>query len=267
MLKLEQILENMWADYISFNPQAQRVYETLTQKGEVILNDHIALRTFNLSPLGLEGLASYFKSQGYQEKGEYHFEQKKLFAKHYEHPNSHLPKIFISELLVDQMSAETQAILKNLVAQVSSEFLSRDDISLAGRPWQVTQEQFKQLAKESEYAAWVAAHGFRPNHFTVNVNALTKFNSLQELNEFLISKGFELNQSGGLIKGTPAELLEQSSTMAEEVEVQFADGPMQVPGCYYEFAKRYALADGHLYTGFIAKSADKIFESTHAKTR
>ncbi len=29
-----------------------------------------------------------------------------------------------------------------------------------------------------------------------------------------------------------------------------------------EFARRYPAADGRLYSGFVAKSADKIFEST-----
>ncbi len=39
----------------------------------------------------------------------------------------------------------------------------------------------------------------------------------------------------------------------------------QVPSCYYEFAKRYKDAKGKLYQGFVAASADKIFESTNKK--
>ncbi len=38
----------------------------------------------------------------------------------------------------------------------------------------------------------------------------------------------------------------------------------EIPSCFYEFAKRYPQADGELYTGFVAASADKIFESTNA---
>jgi hypothetical protein len=37
----------------------------------------------------------------------------------------------------------------------------------------------------------------------------------------------------------------------------------EIPTCYYEFARRYPLADGRLYQGFVAASADRIFESTH----
>jgi hypothetical protein len=72
-----------------------------------------------------------------------------------------------------------------------------------------------------------------------------------------------LNKAGGVIKGTPEQFLEQSSTMAVPVHVKFTDGTFEIPGCYYEFAKRYALPNGKLYTGFVAASADKIFESTN----
>jgi hypothetical protein len=108
----------------------------------------------------------------------------------------------------------------------------------------------------------VAAFGFRPNHFTVLVNRLRTFQGLEALNAFLKENNYSLNSAGGEIKGTPGERLEQSSTVAEAVKVAFADGELSVPSVYYEFARRYPLPDGRLYQGFIAKSADKIFEST-----
>jgi len=46
------------------------------------------------------------------------------------------------------------------------------------------------------------------------------------------------------------------------VDVEFQEGKFSVPSCYYEFAKRYNGADGKLFSGFIAGSADRIFEST-----
>ena len=82
---------------------------------------------------------------------------------------------------------------------------------------------------------------------------------------FLIIKlnGFILNNSGGEIKGTPSDLLQQSSTIADKVNVKFLEGQFEVPCCYYEFAQRYPDSTGQLYNGFIEKSADKIFESTN----
>ena len=60
----------------------------------------------------------------------------------------------------------------------------------------------------------------------------------------------------------PADLLEQSSIKAGMVSFKFIEGQFEIPGCYYEFARRYPDADGKLYSGFVAKSADKIFQST-----
>ena len=51
--------------------------------------------------------------------------------------------------------------------------------------------------------------------------------------------------------------------MADKVKVYFGSSAIEIPSCYYEFAKRYPEANGNLYQGFVAKSADKIFESTN----
>lgn len=119
-----------------------------------------------------------------------------------------------------------------------------------------------QLSEESEYAAWFYVFGFRANHFTVSINALKKYNDIHRVNDLLTKNGFVLNTSGGEIKGTPADLVQQSSTLADSVNVKFIEGSFEVPCCYYEFAQRFSDSEGHLYNGFVAKSADRIFEST-----
>ena len=253
----------MWNDYCALNPAAKKIYDVFTAEGEVVLNDHIALRTFKHPRLGLEAMAETFKGLGYREVNDYHFKQKKLYAKHYEHPNDKNPKIFISELLVDQLSPQAQQAIESVVEQIPDQVTARPDFSYSGRTWKLTHKTYEMLAAESEYAAWVSAIGFRPNHFTVYVNHMKNYNTIEKVNQFLESKGFILNASGGKIKGTPGELLEQSSTMAELVKVNFEEGTFEVPGCYYEFARRYAGTDGKLYQGFVAASADKIFESTN----
>ncbi|MDP5190382.1 DUF1338 family protein [Rheinheimera baltica] len=53
--------------------------------------------------------------------------------------------------------------------------------------------------------------------------------------------------------------------MADLHPVQFSDGMATIPSCFYEFATRYPMTNGLLYTGFVAASADKIFESTNAR--
>ena len=52
--------------------------------------------------------------------------------------------------------------------------------------------------------------------------------------------------------------------MADKVVVNFTDGDVEIPSCFYEFARRYPMDNGQLYTGFVAASADKIFESTNS---
>ncbi|MFP5519511.1 MAG: DUF1338 domain-containing protein [Bdellovibrionia bacterium] len=262
-MTLNQLLEEMWTDYCTLNPAAKRIYDLLRAEGETVLNDHIALRTFNHPHLGIESLASYFKQLGYVEKNDYHFVEKKLYAKHYEHPDETQPKIFISELLLEKMSPRVQELLTPLIQAVTEDHKKDPRFSMMGRPWKLNYATYEELAKESEYASWVAAYGFRPNHFTVNINALKKFTDITTLNEFLKKAGYRLNASGGEIKGSPEDYLEQSSTMASEIPVTFNDGVHSIPGCYYEFAKRYPLNTGKLYQGFVAKSADKIFESTN----
>ena len=97
----------------------------------------------------------------------------------------------------------------------------------------------------------------------MSIDYLKKFEGVAEVNTFLKENGYQLNSSGGEIKGTPEQLLEQSSILADHVEVQFSEGLETIPGCYYEFARRYPDANGNLFSGFIAGSADKIFESTN----
>jgi hypothetical protein len=263
-MTIQKLLDMMWKDYCEINPSAKKIYDLLTAEGETVLNDHIALRTFNHPRLGIKSMAREFEKLGYvMAKTDYHFIEKKLYARHWEHPDETQPKIFISELELEKVSPFVRDTVNKLVDLLPDSAILSETFSLCGRPWDISHKLYTELAKESEYASWVAAHGFRPNHFTVFINPLKKFNDILALNKYIMSKGFPLNKSGGEVKGTPTDYLEQSSTMASEVPVKFSDGTFNIPGCYYEFAKRYPMANGKLYQGFVATSADKIFESTN----
>lgn len=257
------LFQSLWNDYIQrLCPSAEKVHHLL-QEDEPLINDHIALRTFNVAPLGIATLAQPFLDAGYKPCGDYEFESKKLVAKHFEHPDPKQPKVFISELKVNECSDELQAIVAKLVAQVDSNKLSGPDFLYGGRLWDLSFADYQVLAKESEYASWLAAHGYGANHFTVSVNQLNAFSEVKGVNDYLRESGFSINEFGGEVKGSPEVLLEQSSTMADKVPVQFTEGREIVPGGFYEFAKRYPMSNGELYPGFVAASADKIFESTN----
>lgn len=262
--KLDTLFDHLWQDYIAITPSAHKIHALLGEYGEII-NDHIALRTFNLEKVNLEKISAHFLALGYEEKGQYHFEQKKLSAKHFEHPESTRPKVFISELLVEQFSPELQALVKSMVEQIDESAVTQAGFVHSGTHWQVSGEQYDALLAESEYAAWMSAWGFRANHFTVSVNHLNGLEELTDVNEMLKTAGFTLNTSGGEIKGGADVFLAQSSTMADKAAVPFSDAERTIPSCFYEFAQRYVLPGGALYQGFVAASADKIFESTNAK--
>jgi hypothetical protein len=260
---LPSLLDKMWNDYVAINPLAQKIHDLLVKEdGHAPSNDHIALRTFNHPRVNVDVLARPFVKSGYVYKGDYHFPEKKLYAKHFEHADETLPKIFISELKLEEFSPALQKNVNDLVAQIPAGSENRFDFSSTGRPWRATIKDYQELLKESDYAAWVLAFGYRPNHFTVFINSMKKFSDIFKLNDFLKANGIKLNSSGGEVKGTKEVFLEQSSTLANNIDVKFDDGVMTIPACYYEFAKRYPLADGRLYQGFVATSADKIFEST-----
>jgi hypothetical protein len=264
-MDLNSTLNQLWNAYAKQNPSAKKIQSLFLDEGEVVENDHIAFRTFNHSSINIEVLSKIFLKLGYVEMGDYHFEEKHLFAKHYEHPNQvNAPRIFISQLIVEDFSSFLQDTVKKSIEKIPQSELNPDTIVFAGNLWgKPNWDTYLKLRDESEYAAWVYVYGFRVNHFTVSVNHLKKYGTMESTNQFLKDNGFTLNSSGGEIKGTPEELLQQSSTMADIIPVEFDDRVEHIPACYYEFANRFPDKNGSLYSGFIAKSADKIFESTN----
>ncbi|MEQ9443633.1 MAG: DUF1338 domain-containing protein [Cyclobacteriaceae bacterium] len=260
---LPDLLDKMWKDYTNMNPQALKIYNLFLERGDRVQNDHIALRTFNHHKVNVDALAQPFLQGGYEYQQDYHFTEKKLYAKHFEHPDAQMPKIFISELKLEEFDDDVQKTVHQLLEQVPDDASQQFDFCSNGRPWEVSYDTYEKLRAKSEYAAWMSAHGYRPNHFTVFVNGLSSFKDIREVNNFIKQNGFAMNDSGGEVKGSKEVFLEQSSTLADTVDVNFNDGPQAVPACYYEFAQRYAMPNGDLYQGFVAKSADKIFESTN----
>ncbi|NLS14670.1 DUF1338 domain-containing protein [Vibrio sp. SM6] len=267
---LTRLFERLWQDYVArLCPSARQVHALLAHGGAIV-NDHIALRTFNLPPLALDVVAAPFMALGYEAKEEYQFVEKKLRAKYYQHPDPSWPKLFISELRVELCSSKLQRQVEHLLAACEVKRFADPAFLYSGRPWPLTQAQYYALAQESDYAAWVAAHGFGANHFTVSVDDLASCANdawtLTKVNQILVDAGFNLNRVGGAIKGSPTLGLEQSATMADSVTVDFDDGTAVIPGGFYEFACRYEI-DGVRFQGFIPDSANAIFDSTSPQTK
>ena len=183
MSKLELLTQNLWQNYTARNPEAQKIQDLFTGLGEQVHNDHIAMRTFNRGPFSNKAMVSFFEDYDYKVSGDYFFATKKLDAVHLENEDPLQPKIFLSELKVEDFSQSLQDTVDQLISEVSQ--LSFTDILGKPRPWSASFAKYQELKEESEYCAWLYAHGLQVNHFTVFVNALKTFQDLPALNTWL----------------------------------------------------------------------------------
>ncbi len=288
---LNGVLDGLMRRYGERVPDVQNIIQAMIKDGligapEDIENDHIAFRTMGVPHLGLASLEKIFLHLGFERRDAYTFPDKKLNAYWYSPPEPQLPRIFISELRVAELSDAAQRVIHSYTDEVKSDPVDALDLDEAAEIdgflhralWRLpSYEDFKQLAGESEYAAWVIYNRYYLNHFTISVHNLPEgYNTVDAFNTFLESHGVKLNDSGGKAKRSPDGLLIQSSTVAEMIDATFAGGDTrQISGSYVEFAERRALPEyqdkpkaalkrSERREGFEAGNADKIFESTYS---
>lgn len=288
---LTQILNGLMQRYMERVPDVKAIIATMIKEGiiqrpEDVENDHIAFRTMGVPQLGIQSLEKIFLHYGYTKRDAYHFREKKLDAFWYAPPSPEFPRIFISELRVQDLSPRAQQLITSYTDEVLSDPVDTLDLNDAAAVdaflhsglWRLpTLEDYKILAAESEYAAWVIYNRYYLNHFTISVHNLPPgYNTVADFNAFLERNGFVLNDAGGKIKISPDGGLLQSATVANMITASFAgDQTYKIAGSYVEFAERKVLpAFAHLpeeqikrehrRDGFEAGNADKIFESTYS---
>ncbi len=288
---LDAVLDGLMGRYLERVPDVGNIVKAMQTQGIIcdrhdIENDHIAFRTLGVKRLGIASLEKIFLHYGYERRDHYTFLEKKLEAHWYHPPRPTLPRIFISELRVGDLSERSRQILLSYTNEVTSDpvdALDLDDarqvdIFLHKALWRMPGwEDYQALAAESEYAAWVIYNRYYLNHFTISVHNLPQgYNTVASFNEFLEKHGFTLNTAGGKIKVSGDGKLLQSSTVAEMVRAEFAGGDRhKIAGSYVEFAERRPIVEGaalvpgsysrdQLRDGFEAANADKIFESTYS---
>lgn len=266
-MQIHDFFQSLWHQYIEITPQALFIENLFKENGETVINDHVAFRTFDRCSFDLQAFKRVLKHLGYHAFDEYKFPLKHLDALAFKHESLAVPKIFVSEIKREKLSQTTQELLEKLIVEASISELQVKDL-WAGRRWsKLTFQEYQGLAQESEYAAWLATMGLRANHFTISVNHLSKYKSLEAVNRLLVENGIELNQVGGVIKGSPQVYLAQSSTIADQKQERFTCGmTASIPTCFYEFAIRYNLPSGDLFSGFVTNNASRIFDSTHRQS-
>ena len=237
---LELVLDGLMRRYTERVPDVGRVLDVMTAEGIIktpgdIENDHIAFRSLGIPHLGIASLEKIFLALGYVKKDYYHFPEKKLDAYWYAPPTARYPRIFLSQLRVQDLSRLAQGIIDSYTKSIHADPVDALDLSdgasidtfLHSSLWPLpTLGDYETLASESEYAAWVIYNRYYLNHFTISVHNLPEgYNTIAGFNDFLERHGFTLNSAGGKIKQSPDGLLLQSATVAGRIE---ALGPFEL---------------------------------------
>ena len=283
------ILESLFDIYSDRVPDVKKITSALIESNIIsnqseIVNDHIAFRTMGVEFLGIQSLEKIFLHHGYVKKDFYSFKTKKLNAFWYSHSDENMPRIFISELKVNDLSENSRRIISKYTDQVTEDPVDKLDLSnanevinfLSNPLWSLPSlNDFNDLLKETEYGSWVIYNRYYLNHYTISVHELIdQYNTLEKFNAFVTKIGIKLNDSGGVIKESKDGLLLQSSSVANKVKANFTEGSSLISGSYVEFAERKILPKYsnvseikpiHRRDGFETSNADKIFESTYIK--
>jgi Domain of unknown function (DUF1338) len=301
--KTVQILRNLWhqlwENYSSRVSYARVYQQMITQAGGTVANDHIAFRSLRLivdttagkKNLGIEYIAEIAEALGYSAAGEYIFPDQHLYARHYRHPEQDkfdLPKLFISELVVDELPNEiAQLIEQTVTADLSTNaptFLSLIDSlseiapfvnqleTIFTRPWQPPLKSTVEAVNQvTQYGAWVLLHGYAVNHFTgyINRQNTAQYPHIESTVIGLSELGVPMKAT---IEGSRGSGLRQTATQAATEMVMVRDHTsgelISIPWtyAYYEIAERnlIEIASGEkvLFEGFLDAQAKNLFEMT-----
>ncbi|MBG1243986.1 DUF1338 domain-containing protein [Nostoc sp. NZL] len=288
----------LWQEYSARVNHARTYQQMITAAGGTVTNDHIAFRSLRLlvdTPqgqvnLGIDYLAQLAEALGYEAAGEYNFAQTHLYARHYRHPQQeeiHLPKLFISELIVDELPANIAQLISKTVSSIPDELTSPLSIlkqdgnvetiakqfqQVFTRPWLPPQRSVVEEVNEvTQYGAWVLLHGYGVNHFTGYVNGQNtpQYPDIDSTASALANLGVPMKAE---IEGNVACGLRQTATQAVTEMVTVLDdnsgAEIQIPWtyAYYEIAQRYLVevepGKQVLFDAFLGSNAQQLFEMT-----
>ncbi|MEH2337117.1 DUF1338 domain-containing protein [Nostoc sp.] len=288
----------LWQEYSARVNHARTYQQMITAAGGTVANDHIAFRSLRLlvdSPqgqvnLGIDYLGQLAEALGYMAVGEYNFAQTHLYARHYRHPQQeefNLPKLFISELIVDELPANIAQLISKTVSSIqydltspltllqkdgNIETIAKQLQQVFTRPWLPPQRSVvEEVNQVTQYGAWVLLHGYGVNHFTGYVNGQNtpEYPDIDTTASALANLGVPMKAE---IEGNVACGLRQTATQAVTEMVTVLDdnsgAEIQIPWtyAYYEIAQRYLVevesGKQVLFDAFLGSNAQQLFEMT-----
>ncbi|EFH69619.1 hypothetical protein ARALYDRAFT_890013 [Arabidopsis lyrata subsp. lyrata] len=253
---LRNVFENILKTYLRKNPITERIWELIQSlDNEKICYDYFTFMTLKVEGYGIDSLSSFFMNYGYKIGGGLDFPKKKLRGLWFSPPdvivpgdghglgNGPLPRLVMGEILVDELSPESQEIIRKYLKPEGGKQALLSSI-LGSLIWEKpTWSEFKQIAEENELAAWAFINGYTMNHLAFAVHRLKhRFSDIKCIIQYLEEHGFDLNHDGGVLKVSTDGLLLQVSSISEKLPVEFADGVTKsVPASYIEFTDRLVL--------------------------
>jgi Domain of unknown function (DUF1338) len=291
--KIKLFWDSLWQEYINRVSYARTYQEMIIAAGGTVANDHIAFRSLRLDininqtqiNLGIQLFEPILNSLGYEAAGEYFFPDTHLYARHYKHPEQHkydLPKLFISELIVEELPNEIANIISNTVNNGNFDYFTQfpkanpeiiiEPKKIFTRPWQTPYlSDIQRVNQVSQYGAWVLLHGYAANHFTANVNRQNtpKYPNIEITANGLADLRIPMKIE---IEGSINVGLRQTATHAVSEQVTVIDDKsgieIQIPWtyAYYELAQRYMVelepGKQELFDAFLGNNARQLFEMT-----
>jgi hypothetical protein len=241
-----RLLELLWTRYESEVPYARQFVELA---GGTFHNDHVAFRSLRRPRGGIELLAPVFERLGWRRAGRYEFPDTHLDAIHLAHPDG-LPRVFLSQLLVDRLPEHARRILEDLPADPAPP-LDVEELAawFTGPEAPVREADLLALDGVSQYGAWVLAFGRKVNHFTASVV------DIEAWDRRLREAGVPMKAG---IEGAPDGPLRQTATLAASLPVWLeGGGERDRPYAYLELAQRRQGFDG-----FLGPQARQLFDMT-----
>jgi Domain of unknown function (DUF1338) len=293
------LFSRLWQEYSARVTYARTYQQMITAAGGTVANDHIAFRSLRLSVdspqgqinLGIDYIGQIAEALGYVVAGEYTFPQTHIYARHYHHPQQaefDLPKLFISELVVNELPDQIAQLIDQTVSSIQDQLpvsltslvqaAENDDViaqqlqKVFTRPWLPPQRSLvEEVNQVTQYGAWVLLHGYAVNHFTgyVNRQNTPEYPDIDATARGLANFGVPMKAE---IEGDFACGLRQTATHAVKELVTVIDdisgAEMQIPWtyAYYEIAQRYFIelqaGKPALFEAFLGDNAQQLFEMT-----
>lgn len=300
-----QIITQLWQIYRQNTPQIQQIESFLQSEHSPPLTlDHFAIIDLPGPYSGIPILKQLFSLLGYTQQGQDYLPQKQndflwLAETDCAHQEARtvLPQAVVADFRLDEMPPAIRDIILRYARQTqplpltqlkllsqavhkgsasSAESLARLILHyLKGRDWALpTVNEFHTVQEFNELLAWVLIFGRRPNHFTLSIHLLDKFDSLAEFHRLVeYPLQLPLNHEGGTIKGSEAIGIEQGSTIGTTQTVTLADGTVSLPTGFVEFVWRFPSQGTQgtptlwrdFFTGFVANHANHVIESLYAQ--